>query len=127
MKTITISDECAELLDRVTKQYNAETLRNHAAGELDFIPPERTAAEVLEIVLAKASLNEADEKPYTDAYYKVLNAYDVLKDCEKSGMFGGIDSADIATGKRFIVSAGLALQQAAAKELPPATDQTDDQ
>ena len=45
-----------DLLDRITARYNAEVDQNRRAGELDFIPDEHSAADILNIIISEYAL-----------------------------------------------------------------------
>lgn len=55
------STKYGAMLDAITARYNAEVDQNRRAGELDFIPEEHSAGDVLGIALAEYALRHYPE------------------------------------------------------------------
>lgn len=45
-------EEYKNLLERITARHNAEIQERHDAGELDFVPTDRTTETMLETIIA---------------------------------------------------------------------------
>lgn len=74
-------DEYKSLLERITARHNAEIQQRHDAGELDFVPTDRTPETMLETIIALYArdnypdLLTGDEPPQTKPAEKIALFY----------------------------------------------------
>lgn len=78
-------DKYTILLDRITARYNKELQQQHDAGELDFVPKDRTREEMLETIISLYALENYPDllepeggklmaiKFYNDEHEKAFN------------------------------------------------------